>query len=243
MRGTETVVEIGPGRGALTEILLTHAARVVAIELDRDLAAGLRVRFADDPRLTILTADVLTVPLAEAANTADYVVAGNVPYYITTPILFHSLRMPRPARAVYLVQREVAERVVAAPGTKVYGALSVNVQAVACATIAGAVSAGSFVPPPPVESAILRIDPTPTPAVTDAEQAGYAAFVIAAFGLRRKQNAPRASHAGRTRRRGGNRGVGRGRGRARCATGNVDAGAVRGALAAASVVAVARDTR
>jgi 16S rRNA (adenine1518-N6/adenine1519-N6)-dimethyltransferase len=168
-------------------VLLAQAARVVAIELDRDLAAAVRSRFAGDPRLTVLSADVLSVALAEAAGSADYVVAGNVPYYITTPILFHALRAPRPARAVYLVQREVAERVVAAPGTKTYGALSVNVQAVARPAIVGTVAAGAFVPPPTVESAILRIDPAPEPVITDAEQSAYAAFVIAAFGLRRKQ--------------------------------------------------------
>ncbi len=180
-------MEIGPGQGALTDVLLGRAARVIAIELDRQLAAALRTRYAGEPRLTIVEGDVLDRPLAAAAGTDDFVLAGNVPYYITTPILFHALRPPRARRAVYLVQREVAERVVAAPGAEPYGALSVNVQAVARATMLGLVGPRSFAPPPTVESAILRIEPATAPIVADAEQAAFAAFVIAVFGLRRKQ--------------------------------------------------------
>lgn len=187
LAATDTVVEIGPGRGALTDLLLASAGRVHAIELDRDLAAFLRMRYAGEPRCRVIEADVLDLALATAAGTADYVVAGNVPYYITTPILFHALEVPRPRRAVFLVQREVAERVVARPGTKAYGALSVNVQAVATAVMLGTVGAEAFVPRPTVESAILRIDPSPASAVSATEQAAYSAFVIAAFGLRRKQ--------------------------------------------------------
>ncbi len=181
------MVEIGPGHGALTEVLLGHAVRVVAIELDRQLAAALRTRYAGESRLSVVEGDVLDHPLAAAAGTDDYVLAGNVPYYITTPILFHALRPPRARRAVYLVQREVAERIVAAPGAESYGALSVNVQAVARATLLGLVGPRSFVPPPTVESAILRIEPSASPVVTDAEQAAFSTFVIAVFGLRRKQ--------------------------------------------------------
>lgn len=185
--GTDTVVEIGPGRGALTEVLVPRAARVVVIELDRALAAALRERYASEPRLTVIEGDVLDVSLAEAAGSPDYVVAGNIPYYITTPILFHALRAPRASRAVFLVQREVAERVVARPGSKVYGALSVNVQAVAHPEILGIVPPRAFTPPPTVESAILRIGPSPAPVITDAEQPGFSEFVIATFGARRKQ--------------------------------------------------------
>ncbi len=187
LRGTETVVEIGPGRGALTKVLVPRAARVVAIELDRVLVAALREQYADEPRVTVIEGDVLDVSLAEAAGSLDYVVAGNIPYYITTPILFHALRAPRGSRGVFLVQREVAERVAAGPGSKVYGALSVNVQAVARPEIVGVVPPHAFTPPPTVESAILRIGPSPAPVITDAEQAGFSEFVIATFGARRKQ--------------------------------------------------------
>lgn len=186
LTGTETVVEIGPGRGAMTDLLVTRAARVVAVELDGALAALLRTRYADDARVEIVERDVLDVSLATVAGTDEYVLAGNVPYYITTPILFHALRAPMPRRAVFLVQREVAERVIAPPGSKTYGALSVNVQTQAAARIVTMVPPGAFTPAPTVESAVLRLDPRPS-LLPAGDQDGFAAFVIAAFGLRRKQ--------------------------------------------------------
>jgi 16S rRNA (adenine1518-N6/adenine1519-N6)-dimethyltransferase len=183
----DTVVEIGPGRGALTELLLARAGRVVVVELDRALAEMWRVRAAMDPRLTVIEGDVLETDLAAAAGHVPFLLAGNVPYYITTPILFHALRRPRPDRAVYLVQREVAERIVAAPGGKAYGALSVNVQSVARAEILFAVPARAFTPPPKVESDVVRVTPRPDAVVTEAEEGRFRAFVQEAFGLRRKQ--------------------------------------------------------
>ncbi|HEX6060128.1 MAG TPA: 16S rRNA (adenine(1518)-N(6)/adenine(1519)-N(6))-dimethyltransferase RsmA [Gemmatimonadaceae bacterium] len=183
----ETVVEIGPGRGALTELLLERAGRVVVIELDRALAEAWRTRAAMDPRLTVIEGDVLETELGAAAGGGPFVLAGNVPYYITTPILFHALRRPRPERAVYLVQREVAERIVAPPGGKEYGALSVNVQSVARAEILFGVPARAFSPPPKVESAVVRITPRADPVVTEEEETRFRAFVQEAFGLRRKQ--------------------------------------------------------
>ena len=110
-----------------------------------------------------------------------------MPYYITTPILFHALRPPRPRRAVFLVQREVAERIVAPPGSDPYGALSVNVQAVARAEMVFRVPAGAFNPPPSVESAVVRVTPRDDPAVAPDDEDAYRTFVQAAFGLRRKQ--------------------------------------------------------
>ena len=187
LRGDETVVEIGPGRGALTDLLAERAGRVVAIELDRALAAMLRERYADRPHVEIVEADVLTVELARVAGTADFVLAGNVPYYITTPILFHALQAPAPTRAVYLVQREVAERIVAEPGSSAYGALSVNVQARARAELLFAVPAGAFRPPPKVESAVVRVAASSEPVVADHEIDAFRRLVQAAFGLRRKQ--------------------------------------------------------
>ena len=184
LTGAETVVEIGPGGGALTELLLPRAKRVVAIELDESLAAQLRTRFPD---LTVIHADVLDVALAGAAGSAPFVLAGNIPYYITTPILFHALEPPMPQRSVFLVQREVAERVVAEPGSKIYGALSVNIQAVATPRLIARVPPGAFSPPPKVDSAILLIEPRADPLVAPADQAAFSEMVIAAFGLRRKQ--------------------------------------------------------
>lgn len=186
LRGDETVVEIGPGRGALTDLLRERAGRVVAIEVDRMLAAALRERYAGDDRLTIVEADVLQTALGAAAA-GPYVLAGNVPYYITTPILFHALEHPRADVAVYLVQREVAERIVAPPGSKTYGALSVNVQSVAAAELLFGVLPSAFRPPPKVDSAVVRIRPLASALVAPTDEDAFRAFVIAAFGLRRKQ--------------------------------------------------------
>jgi 16S rRNA (adenine1518-N6/adenine1519-N6)-dimethyltransferase len=186
VRGDETVVEIGPGRGALTDELRQRARRVVAVELDRALAARLRERYAGDESVSIVEADVLEVDLAQVAGGRYYLV-GNVPYYITTPILFHALRPLRPERAVFLVQREVAERMVARPGTREYGALSVNLQALAHVELLFKVSAGAFQPPPKVESAVVRVTPRPDPEVGPPMEDRYRTFVQDAFGLRRKQ--------------------------------------------------------
>jgi len=187
LTGVETVIEIGPGRGALTDRLAAGAGRVIGVELDGALADLLRRRYASDPRVSIVDADILDVSPSELAGGGPYVLAGNVPYYITTPILFHVLRPPAPTRAVFLVQREVAERVVSPPGSRVYGALSVNVQALAVATLVAIVPPRAFRPPPTVESAILVVTPRAVPLVTPAEQDAFSAWIVAVFGLRRKQ--------------------------------------------------------
>lgn len=186
LTGTETVIEIGPGRGSLTDILLPVARRLILIEYDRALASALRERYAASPQVSIIEADVLSVNLGDVAA-GPYCLVGNVPYYITTPILFHALEPPRPERAVYLVQREVAERIVAAPGSDEYGALSVNVQAVAVARLLFRVAPGSFLPPPKVESAAVRIEPRVDPVIAPSEETAYRRFVRDAFGMRRKQ--------------------------------------------------------
>ncbi|HEX3157541.1 MAG TPA: 16S rRNA (adenine(1518)-N(6)/adenine(1519)-N(6))-dimethyltransferase RsmA [Gemmatimonadaceae bacterium] len=186
LTGAETVVEIGPGRGALTDVLAARAARLVAVELDRQLAAMLRERYASQPHVTIVEADVLSSDLGALAG-GPYVLAGNVPYYITTPIIFRALEAPRPARMAFLVQREVAERLGAAPGSKTYGALSVNAQTMAAVEVLFRVPAGAFVPPPKVESAVVRLTPRSEPLLAPGEEDGYRRFVQAAFGMRRKQ--------------------------------------------------------
>jgi 16S rRNA (adenine1518-N6/adenine1519-N6)-dimethyltransferase len=186
LQGGETVVEIGPGRGALTDILAERAGRLIAVEVDRALAAMLRERYARRSNVLIAEADVLQVSLGELAA-GPYVLVGNVPYYITTPILFHALEHPRAERSVYLVQREVADRLTAAPGSKEYGALTVNVAAVARAEMLFKVPAGAFSPPPKVESAVVRITPLATPHVTHEEEEPLRKLVQGAFGMRRKQ--------------------------------------------------------
>ena len=182
----DVVVEIGPGRGALTDLLSRRAGRVIAIELDRDLVPYLRDRYRDAGNVDVIERDVLEVDLGAVAG-PDFLLAGNVPYYITTPILFHALEPPRPARAVYLVQREVAERIVAPPGSRTYGALSVNVQGVARAELVGRVPGGAFRPPPSVESAIVRLTPRPDPVVEPSLEPEFRSLVQDAFGLRRTQ--------------------------------------------------------
>jgi 16S rRNA (adenine1518-N6/adenine1519-N6)-dimethyltransferase len=182
----ETVVEIGPGRGALTEQLLARAGRVIAIEVDRMLAARLRERYAGEPRLDVIERDVLETNLGVLAGN-DFALVGNVPYYITTPILFHALHPPRPTRAVYLVQKEVADRLCASPGTKAYGALTVNVRALASAETLFRVAPGAFSPRPSVDSAVVRITPRAQPAVAPDEEERFRVFVQQAFGMRRKQ--------------------------------------------------------
>lgn len=182
----ETVVEIGPGRGALTDILAHRINPVVGIEIDRALAENLRARYAGNPRVSIIEQDVLALDVASVAN-GPFVVVGNVPYYITTPILFHVLRPPFPRSAVFLVQREVADRIVSPPGSRTYGALSANVQAISHAQILRVVPASAFKPPPKVESAVVRITPRADPLISPDEVDAYRGFVQSLFGMRRKQ--------------------------------------------------------
>ena len=186
LTGSETVLEIGPGRGALTDLLVDRCGRLIAIEYDRALAALLRERYARRANVIIAEGDVLELSLGDLAA-GPYLLVGNVPYYITTPILFHALRPPRAERAVYLVQREVAERLCAEPGSKEYGALTVNVAAVATAQMLFKVPAGAFVPAPKVESAVVRITPKVESLVQAEEERPYRLLVQGAFGMRRKQ--------------------------------------------------------
>lgn len=182
----DTVIEIGPGRGSLSDVLAPRVGKLVLVEYDRALAARLRERYATQPSVSIVEGDVLDVAFAPLAG-GPFKLIGNVPYYITTPILFHALEAPRASRIVLLVQREVADRIVAPPGSKTYGALSVNLQAVATAHIAFRVAPGSFTPPPKVESAVVVIEPRSDPIVASGEEESFRRFVQDAFSQRRKQ--------------------------------------------------------
>lgn len=182
----ESVVEIGPGRGALTRALVARGFRVTAIEKDDDLLPTLREQF---PGVRIAAADAVTADwaaLAGADRTAMHVV-GNIPYHVTSPLLDAALTPPRPRSVVFLVQREVAERLRAHPGTKDYGALTVGVQAVAVVEVLFGVGAGAFTPRPQVDSAVVRLRPRRVPLVADEEIGGFRRFVVALFGARRKQ--------------------------------------------------------
>jgi len=121
------------------------------------------------------------------ANRLRLKIVGNIPYYITSPLIEKALQPPVPLVVVYLVQKEVADRVVAAPGSKTYGALSIGVQAVARAERLFVVRAGAFRPPPAVHSAVIRLTPLAEPLVSETERGGFRTFVVGVFGQRRKQ--------------------------------------------------------
>lgn len=182
----DTILEIGPGRGALTDILARFPNHLVAVEIDHLLSEQLRERYGGNPRVRIIEQDFLEVDLASVIQ-GPFVIAGNVPYYITTPILFHVMRPPLPRHAVFLVQKEVADRITARPGRKEYGALSVNVQALADTEIIRDVPPTAFRPPPKVDSAVIRIVPRPKPLIEAEHAEPFRRFVQAIFGMRRKQ--------------------------------------------------------
>ena len=149
------VVEIGAGRGALTEKLLQRAARVVAVEVDPLLVERLRVRFAGEARVEIVCADALETDLAQWGRAP---IAGNLPYYIASPIIEKALRL-NPPRAVFLIQKEVAERLVARPGERAYGYLTVRTALFAEARLLFEVKPAAFHPPPKVDSAVVVLEP------------------------------------------------------------------------------------
>jgi 16S rRNA (adenine1518-N6/adenine1519-N6)-dimethyltransferase len=180
----ERVVEIGPGLGALTRPLLQRFGALSAIELDRDLAARLRRM----PELEVIEADVLRVDfagLAAAHGGTRLRIVGNLPYNISTPILFHLLgAIDSVADQLVMLQREVAERMAAAPGVKAYGRLSVMLQWRYAIEPVLDVSPLAFDPPPKVESAVVRM--TPKPAAAGVDAALLAELVSVAFSQRRK---------------------------------------------------------
>ncbi len=185
----ERVLEIGPGGGVLTAELLAAGARVLGWELDPAWAAFLRRRFPDPrfslaPHLALVVGDALEI--AWDRLPAPTLVTGNLPYNVSTAILEdllpHHTRIPR---AAFLVQKEVADRIVAAPGTDAYGSFSVIVVAYARPRILGRVRPGSFRPPPKVDSAFVGLELKPPP-LPQEEMADFVAFVRLAFAKRRK---------------------------------------------------------
>lgn len=176
------VVEIGPGKGALTRHLLPRCARLIAIEIDPVLAAELRTRFAAEPKLEIVNADAVE---ADLTQWGPAVVAGNLPYYAATPILEQTWRQPSIRRAVYLIQKEVASRVTARPGSRDYGALSVEAQWLAEVDSLFDVPPEAFAPPPKVWSTVIRIRPRP-PDPPAADPEAFLRFVRLCFHQKRK---------------------------------------------------------
>jgi len=185
----DEVMEIGPGQMALTQHLAGRVGRLVLVELDNALAARLQERFAGDATVQIVHEDVLQVPLERiSADPSRLKVIGNIPYNITTPIIFGLLeRRSRPAEIVVMIQREVADRILAPPGGKTYGALAVGVRAVAKVERVLNVSREAFRPAPDVMSTVIRIVPLNPPPLTEDDEAALRVLTRAAFGQRRKQ--------------------------------------------------------
>lgn len=184
----DVVIEIGPGPGGLTAVLAERTRHLIAIEKDRDLVPGLRQRF---PAATIVEGDALETDwhaLAQAAGAPGrYLVAGNIPYNVTSPLLDKALAPPLPARVVFLVQKEVGDRLTAQPGSGTYGALTVGIQAVTRAERLFVVPAGAFRPAPKVDSVVIRLTPLAEPLVPVERRAEFRTLVVGLFGFRRKQ--------------------------------------------------------
>ncbi|HEY7726375.1 MAG TPA: 16S rRNA (adenine(1518)-N(6)/adenine(1519)-N(6))-dimethyltransferase RsmA [Anaeromyxobacteraceae bacterium] len=181
----ERVVELGAGLGHLTARLLARGAEVVAVERDRDMARVLRAELGE--RIQVLEADAVKVDYGALASGGRKVaVAGNLPYHLTSPILFSLLdQSAHVSRAVFLLQREVAQRLAASPGAKEWGLLSVLLQRLAAVEIARRVPPGAFLPPPRVESAVLVARFGAPPAAV-LDEARFRKLVKAGFAQRRK---------------------------------------------------------
>ncbi len=199
---TDTILEIGPGLGHLTRVLARRAGRVIAIEIDSQLAAKLQDEFSSVSNVTIVQANFLDARPAEwiarhgnqiagagkipAPVRMPFKVVANLPYYITSAILRHLLQATRkPSVIVVMVQREVAQRIVAQPPAM--NLLAISVQFFARPRIVRTIAAGAFYPPPQVDSAVVRLDVFPEPHLGTRETEEFFEIVHAGFGERRKQ--------------------------------------------------------
>lgn len=195
-----TVIEIGPGKAALTNLLARRAGRLIAVELDRVLAAQLRMEFSRQPNVEILEADILKVDIATVlgqrpgplrdlrpSEVPTARVVGNLPYYITSDILLHLFRFhERVENIVIMVQMEVADRIAAAPGSRDYGLLSATAQMYTRVEKLFSLPPGAFNPPPKVHSAVLRMRVAPRFEELGVDESGFIAFLKSLFGQKRK---------------------------------------------------------
>lgn len=191
VNGAEGVIEIGPGFGSLTAALASKAEKVTAIELDRRLEPVLKETLAGFDNISFIWQDCLKVDFNELLNTRfsgmSVSVAANLPYYITTPILMNLIENRYPfKRIIVMVQKEVAQRLCAFPGGKDYGAVTVTMQYYTRPEILEIVPAGSFVPVPKVDSAVISLEPRTEPAVKVKDEKNFFALIKAAFSQRRK---------------------------------------------------------
>ncbi len=186
-RPGQRIVEIGPGLGALTAPLVEAAGHIDVVEIDRDLVARLRRRFTPE-QVTIHEGDALAFDFRALAGEGERLrIVGNLPYNISTPLLFHLMEQLDAIESIHcMLQREVVERMAARPGEKSYGRLGVMIQYHCRVTPLFRVGPGAFRPAPKVESAVARLTPHPHPPVEVADEALFATVVAQAFGQRRK---------------------------------------------------------
>lgn len=180
-----TVLEIGAGLGSLTRYLARAAHRVVAVELDQHLLPVLHEVLADETNVRIVHGDMLELDPAELVQQDGYLVVANIPYYITSALIRHLLEAPRaPSRLTLTVQQEVAERITAGPGDM--SLLALSVQVYGRPAVAARIPAGAFYPPPKVDSAVLRVDLYPEPAVPHEKLDFFFRLIKAGFSQKRK---------------------------------------------------------
>ena len=183
----DRLVEIGPGQGAMTFPLLRRHGSLTAIEFDRDLLGPLTEAAREYGELTLVHANVLDVDFGALAGGQPIRLVGNLPYNLSSPILFHALEHAAAIRDMhFMLQKEVVDRMAAAPGSKVYGRLSVMLQAWCKVTALFTVGPGAFRPPPKVDSAVVRLVPRPPDTVGIDDPVRFSAIVRDAFGQRRK---------------------------------------------------------
>ena len=188
IQATDEVLEIGPGTGALTRHLVGLPRRLVLVELDRELADRFAEELDGRPDVTLVQGDILDTDVAALAEDISALkVIGNIPYNRTSPIVFRLLERPRPAEILIMVQKEVGERMLAAPGSRTFGAMSVGIRMVARVERVLRVRRTAFRPVPRVDSVVVRIRPFHPPRISAAREMSVRVLTRAAFQRRRKQ--------------------------------------------------------
>jgi 16S rRNA (adenine1518-N6/adenine1519-N6)-dimethyltransferase len=186
----DRVIEIGPGRGMMTKLIAPLVKQLIAIEIDPRLAQGLEIDFKQQPEVKIVPQDIMAYQLPAELLTKPFKVIANVPYYITSPIIFQlldwHLASPQFSQAIIMVQKEVAQRLAAVPGGKEYGVISIMLQSYAAVRIVRLVPASCFTPVPKVDSAVIEIEFLPQPRQTVPNVTIFKKVVKAAFAQRRK---------------------------------------------------------